>query len=82
MMTNAAPPHAESLIEQILELSADTQIKMRETLPASITFHNLSGAVMAYGKVLHVLTKAQQIQDEHYLLLKPMQSAASAGGAH
>ena len=81
MMTNPVPPQTEFLIEQVLELSADAQIKRRDTLPTSITFHNLSGAIMAYGKVLRVLTKAQQTQDEHFLLIKPMQSAASAGGA-
>ena len=80
MMTNPVPPQTEFLIEQVLELSADAQIKRRDTLPTSLTFHNLSGAIMAYGKVLGLLTKAQQIHDEPYLLIKPMQSAATAGG--
>jgi hypothetical protein len=78
-MTNALSPRTDTLIERILEFSADAQIKRRETLPASITFHNLTGEILAYGKVLRVLTKAEQDGDEHYLVIKPLQAAASAG---
>ena len=80
-MTNPMFPHTENFIERILELSADAKIKRRETPAASITFHHLTGAIIAYGKVLRVLTKSQTSSDEQYLLIKPMQSAATAGGA-
>ena len=80
MMSNPVLPQTEMLIERILEFSADAQIKRRETHSASIAFHQLTGAILAYGKVLRVLTNAQRGQGEHYLVIKPMQSAVSAGG--
>lgn len=39
-------------IERVLELSADAQIKRREVAKNSSAFHNLTGAIAAYGKVL------------------------------
>ena len=79
MTTNPVFPQPESLIEQILELSAEAQIKRRQTLPASITFHNLTGAILAYAKLLRFLTNAPQHRaGEHYLVIKPLQAAASA----
>lgn len=81
MTTNPVLPQPESLIEKILELSADAQIQRRETLPASITFHSLTGAILAYAKLLQLLTNTPQDRaGEHYLVIKPLQAAASAGG--
>jgi hypothetical protein len=79
MMTNPAFPRTESVIDEILELSADAQIKRREAAPASVTFHHLTGAILAYGKVLRALTKATEDLTEEYLVIKPMQSAVAAG---
>ena len=82
MMTNPVSSATESLIQRILELSADAQIQRYETPAASLRFHQLTGAILAYGKLLRILTKAELNSDEQYLLIKPMQSAASgAGGA-
>jgi hypothetical protein len=47
---------ANEAIERILELSADTQITRRMTAKDSPAFHNLTGAITAYGKTLALLT--------------------------
>ena len=48
------------IIEGILELSADAQIQRREVAKDSPTFHNLTGTIAAYGKVLALLVALQQ----------------------
>ncbi len=50
-------PH--SAIERILELSAEAQIKRREAAEDSPAFHNLTGAIVAYGKALGHLVFCQ-----------------------
>ena len=47
-------------IERILELSADAQIKRRGVAKDSPAFHNLTGAIAAYGKVLALFAALQQ----------------------
>jgi hypothetical protein len=60
--------HAGQAIERILELSADTQIARRITSKDSPAFHNLTGAIVAYGKALAFLTALQQ-REEFYTVL-------------
>jgi len=55
-----------SAIERILELSAEAQVKRREAAEDSPRFHNLSGAIVAYGKALDLLSKLEEVQTEHY----------------
>jgi len=43
-------------IERILGLSADAHIQRRMTIKDSPEYHNLTGAIAAYGKALPVLT--------------------------
>ena len=47
----------DNVIEQILELSAEAQMKRREAAEDSPAFHNLTGAIAAYGKALDLLSK-------------------------
>ena len=47
-------------IERILELSADAHIRRRGTIVGSPEFHNLTGAIAAYGRTLALLTGLQQ----------------------
>ena len=54
----------DSTIERILELSAEAQIKRREAAEGSPTFHNLTGAIVAYGKALGLLSKLKEVQAE------------------
>jgi hypothetical protein len=51
----------DSAIERILELSAEAQIRRREAAQNSPTFHNLSGAIIAYGKALSLLCKLKEV---------------------
>lgn len=81
MTMSPFPPQAETLIERILDLSAEAQIKRREIPATSLAFHHLTGAILAYGNVLRALAKAQEAPPEQYLVIKPMHSAACAGGA-
>jgi hypothetical protein len=53
-----------SAIERILELSADAQIKRREAAEGSPRFHNLTGAIVAYGKALDLLSELEEVQTE------------------
>jgi hypothetical protein len=59
---------ASRSIERILELSADAHIQRRGTVIGSPEFHNLTGAIAAYGKALELLTALQQ-WEEFYALI-------------
>ena len=61
-----AAMNPDSAIERILELSAEAQIKRREAAEDSPTFHNLTGAIVAYGKALGLLSKLKEVQTERY----------------
>ncbi len=50
-------------IQRILELSADAHIQRRETVKDSPEFHNLTGAIAAYGQALSFLTVLQQLEE-------------------
>jgi hypothetical protein len=50
-------------IERVLELSVDAHVKRREVAMNSPDFHNLTGAIAAYGKVLALLTALQQLEE-------------------
>jgi hypothetical protein len=56
MMKKLTLSLANEATERILELSADTQITRRMTAKDSPAFHNLTGAITAYGKTLALLT--------------------------
>ena len=56
----------DSAIERILELSAEAQIQRREAAKDSPAFHNLTGAIVAYGKALGLLSKLKEVQTELY----------------
>jgi hypothetical protein len=47
----------DNAIDRILELSAEAQMKRREAAEDSPAFHNLTGAIAAYGKALDLLSK-------------------------
>lgn len=47
-------------IERILELSAEAHVKRREAAYGSAVFHNLTGAIVAYGKTLEVLSRLKR----------------------
>ena len=55
-------------IERILELSADAQIRRRGTVKDSPEYHNLTGAIAAYGKALALLTALQQREEFHAMI--------------
>ena len=50
-------------MERVLELSADAHIQRRETAKDSPAFHNLTGAIAAYGKVLALLAALQEREE-------------------
>jgi hypothetical protein len=50
----------EDAIDRILELSAEAQTRRREAAENSPAFHKLSGAVLAYGQALDLLTKLRK----------------------
>ena len=67
-MMKASAGLANKGIERILELSADAHIRRRGTVKDSPEFHNLTGAIAAYGKALAVLTALQQ-REEFYAMI-------------
>jgi hypothetical protein len=54
----------DSAIERILELSADAHIERRQAAEDSPAFHNLTGAIVAYGKALGLLSKLKAVLTE------------------
>lgn len=60
--------HAAQAIERIIELSADAQITRRMVAEDSPAFHNLSGAIAAYGRALALLTALRQ-REEFYTIV-------------
>jgi len=50
----------EDAIDRILELSAEAQTRRREAPENSSAFHKLTGAVLAYGHALDLLTKLRK----------------------
>ena len=55
-------------IERVLELSADAHIRRRGTVKDSLEFHNLTGAIAAYGKALELLTALQQLEEFYTMI--------------
>jgi hypothetical protein len=55
-------------IERILELSAGAHIRRRGTVKDSPEFHNLTGAIAAYGKALALLTALQELEELYAML--------------
>ena len=47
----------DKAIERILELSAEAHVKRREAADDPAAFHSSTGAILAYGKALELLTK-------------------------
>ena len=62
---------ANKIIERILELSADSQIARRSAAKDSPAFHNLTGAIAAYGKTLALLTAIQQRKEFSAIIGQP-----------
>jgi hypothetical protein len=56
----------DSAIERILELSAEAQIQRREAAEDSPAFHNLTGAIVAYGKALGLLSRLKEVQTKRH----------------
>jgi hypothetical protein len=59
---------ADTAIDRILELSVGVHIRRRWTDRDSAKFHNLTGAIAAYGKVLAVLAALQQREEFHAII--------------
>lgn len=55
-------------IERILELSADAHIRRRGTVPDSAEYHQLTGAIAAYGKTLAMLTALQELEESYAMI--------------
>jgi hypothetical protein len=67
-MMNANGGLASKGIERILELSADAHIRRRGTVEGSVEFHQLTGAIAAYGQALALLTALQE-WEEFYAMI-------------
>jgi hypothetical protein len=69
MMENAGV--ASKGIERILGLSADAHIQRRMTIKDSPEYHNLTGAIAAYGKALAVLTALKYREEFRAMIAQP-----------
>jgi hypothetical protein len=67
-MMNSKMALANKVIERILKLSADAEIRRRLTVKDSSQFHKLTGAIAAYGKALALLAALQQ-REEFYAMM-------------
>jgi len=74
----------ETVIDRVLDLSADAHIARRCTPKDSPEFHNLTEKIRAYGKVLTLLTALQkreeffEVVSDHELFPNPPQQLAEA----
>ena len=63
-MENTSSPHfVDSAMQQVLELSAEAQIKRRSAAKDSAAYHELTGAIHAFGAALGVLSRLQQVEE-------------------
>jgi len=62
-MTKSNSGYAGHAIQRVLELSTYAQITRRKTPKHSPAFHSLTGAIVAYGKALAILTALQQREE-------------------
>ncbi len=67
----------DEAIDRILELSADAHTKRREAAEDSSAFHKLTGAVLAYGQALDLLTRLRK--EPYWKQRSPGGSAAALG---
>ena len=67
-MKKPSSGQADQAMERVLELSVDAQITRRKTTKDSPAFHNLTGAITAYGKALAILAALQQ-REEFYSII-------------
>jgi hypothetical protein len=58
----------DKVLERILELSADAQIRRRQAVWDSSEFHQLSGAIAAYGKTLALFTALEAFEEFHAII--------------
>ncbi|HZV86311.1 MAG TPA: hypothetical protein VFF95_02110 [Candidatus Binatus sp.] len=70
-MMKANPGLATRVIDRIVELSADAQIERRGTVKDSPEFHQLAGAIAAYGKALSLLVAVRE-QEEFYEVMREL----------
>jgi hypothetical protein len=73
---------ADQAIERILELSADLQIKRRNSAKWSLAFYDLSVAIAAYGDALEVLTTLQREEAERIVSLDLLDSLERSPEPH
>lgn len=71
----------EDAIDRILELSAEAHTKRRQAAENSSTFHKLTGAVLAYGQALDLLTKLRKESSWKQSLPRTPAAALGTGGA-
>jgi hypothetical protein len=69
-----SPSVADQLVERIVELSADLQIKRRATAKWTPAYYELSASIAAYGELLGVLTILQRQEEERSVSLELLAS--------
>jgi len=67
-MTKSNSGYAGHAIQRVLELSTYAQITRRKTPKHSPAFHSLTGVIVAYSKVLAILTALQQ-REEFFIVV-------------
>jgi hypothetical protein len=67
----------DEAIDRILDLSAEAHTKRREAVENSSAFHKLTGAVLAYGQALDLLTRLRK--EPYWKQRSPGGSAAALG---
>jgi hypothetical protein len=54
----------DKAVGSVVELLAEVQVQRRQTKGDSLAFHTLTGAMVAYGKVLGLFLSLKQLQSE------------------
>jgi hypothetical protein len=79
-MKKSSSGQADQAVKRVLELSADAQITRRKIPKDSPAFHSLTGAIVAYGKALAILTALQR-REEFYTIIAQCELSERTAGA-
>jgi hypothetical protein len=79
-MKKSSSGQADQAVRRVLELSADAQITRRKIPKNSPAFHSLTGAIVAYGKALAILTALQR-REEFYTIIAQCELSERTAGA-
>jgi|GraSoi_2013_60cm_1033757.scaffolds.fasta_scaffold00656_10 hypothetical protein len=78
MMMKLKGGSMDKVVELIVEFLAKAQIGRREFAMDSPPFNNVTRAILAYGKAPDLLSRLQQLQEEHHSIIADLTDCPGA----